>query len=129
MVYIIITVAVIFIWFLFNPTANRIRKINALIDKDRSVCDVIMSLDDWEVTPVNTGGLKIVLPSSPIIKELYITYQGRMPNKSDIKHLYWELTKEDSIVTKAHKANVPVEVYLGNMAKAFEKFLEEQDGK
>lgn len=129
MVYIIIAVAAIFIWFLFNPTANRIRKINALIDKDRSVCDVIMSLDDWEVTPVNTGGLKIVLPSSPIIKELYITYQGRRPDNSDIKYLHWELTKEDSIVTKAHGVNMPVEVYLENMTKAFEKFLDEQDGK
>lgn len=129
MVYIIITVAAIFIWFFFNPTANRIRKINALINKDRSVCDVIMSLDNWEVTPINTGGLKMALPSSPIIKELYITYQGRRPDNSDIKYLYWELTREDSIVTKAHKANVPVEVYLENMTKAFEKFLDEQDEK
>lgn len=129
MIYIIATIAVLILWFLFNPTANRIRKINALIDKDRSVCDVITSLDDWEVTPVNTGGLKIVLPSSPIIKELYITYQGRRPENSDIKYLYWELTNEDSIVTMAHKANMPVEVYLENMAKDFEKFIEEQNGK
>lgn len=117
MIYIISIVAIAILWFLFNPTANRIRKINALIDKDRSVCDVIMSLDDWEVTPVNTGGLKIVLPSSPIIKELYITYQGRRPDNSDIKYLHWELTKEDSIVTKAHKANMPVGAYLESVTK------------
>lgn len=117
MIYIISIVAIAILWFLFNPTASRIREINALIDKDRSVCDVITKLEDWAVIPVDTGGLKIVLPSSPIIKELYITYKGERPTNADIKYLHWELTREDSVVTKAHKANMPVGAYLESVTK------------
>ncbi|MBO7280589.1 MAG: hypothetical protein J6V00_05420 [Bacteroidaceae bacterium] len=126
MIYIIsiVTIAVVVVlWFMFNPTAKRIREINALIDKDRSVCDVITSLEDWAVIPVDTGGLKIVLPSSLIIKELYITYKGERPTNADIKYLHWELTREDSVVTKAHRVNMPVEAYMAGVANSFEDFL------
>lgn len=46
------------------------------------------------------------------IYTLYITYNQRRPNNKEVKNLYWELTNENSIVTKAHNMNVPVEDYI-----------------
>lgn len=121
MVYYIISIAIVAIlWFLFNPTVRRIREINTLINKDRSVCDVIMGLKDWNVTPIDTGGLKMVITSSTMINALYITYKGERPNNEDIKVLHKELTNENSIVTKAHRANMPVEAYMRNMENNFD---------
>ena len=112
MIYIILAVVVVILLVFFNPTAKRIRKINELIDKDRSVCDVIEALEGWQILPVDTGGLKIVLTTSHILNELYITYKGKRPTNEDIEYLYKELTREDSVVTKAHKANMPVDMYI-----------------
>lgn len=36
------------------------------------------------------------------IYPLYITYNQQRPNNKEVKNLYWELTNENSIVTKAH---------------------------
>lgn len=114
MVYVILAVAVVILLFLFNPTANRIRKINKLINKDRSVCDFIIELKGWDVTPIAPigMGLRMVITNSQLIKELYITYKDRYPTNEEIKYLYNELTKETSVVTKAHKANMPVDKYI-----------------
>ena len=46
------------------------------------------------------------------IYPLYITYNQQRPNNKEVKNLYWELTNENSIVTKAHNMNVPVEDYI-----------------
>ena len=42
---------------------------------------------------------------------LYITYNGQRPTDQEIKTLHYELTNPDSIVTKAHKMDIPVEKY------------------
>ena len=103
------------VWFLFNPTTQRIRKIQALINKDRSVCDVINSLDGWTIANIETDALVIIV--NPIVMplyKLYITYKGNRPSNKEIKFLYNKLTSKDSIVTKAHKTNAPVEQLVDN---------------
>lgn len=114
MIYIVLAVVAVILLVFFNPTANRIRKINKLINKDRSVCDFIIELEGWDVTPIAPigMGLRMVITNSQLIKELYITYKDRYPANDEIKYLYKELTKEDSVVTKAHKANMPVDKYI-----------------
>ena len=100
-------------YFLFNPAAVRIRKIQSLLNKDRTVCDVINSFDGWSIDSLNSDGLKILIdPVVMPIYALYITYKGRRPTIDDLKDLHYRLTNKDSIVTKAHKMNMPVEKYL-----------------
>lgn len=112
MIYIVLAVAILILYFFFNPMARKIRKINELIDKDRSVCDFIMTYVGWNVTPYEKWGLRMAITTSQMINELYITYNGERPTDEKINFLYNELTKETSVVTKAHKANMPVDMYI-----------------
>lgn len=121
MIYIVLAVAILILYFFFNPMARKIRKINELIEKDRSICIFIMTYEGWNVSPIEgfcstseTWGLKIILSDcqNSKLKEKYITYNGERPTDEKINFLYNELTKETSIVTKAHKANMPVDMYI-----------------
>ena len=123
MIYIILIVAIAILWFLFNPTANRIRSIQSLLNKDRSVSDVINSIDGWKISPIDGDGIKMLINSPLGIYALYITYKGERPDNDKIKELYEELTDENSIVTKAHMANMPVEAYMQDMTREFEEIF------
>lgn len=121
MIYIVLAVVAVILLVFFNPTARKIRKINELIDKDRSICIFIMTYVGWNVTPIEgfcstpeTWGLKIILSDcqNSKLKEMYITYNSKRPTNEEIDYLYNELTKETSVVTKAHKANMPVDIYI-----------------
>lgn len=114
MIWIIIILVLAFVvWFLYNPTTRRIRTIQSLLNKDRTICDVINSIDGWKIDNTSVNGLRILInPVIMPIYPLYITYNQRRPNNKEVKNLYWELTNENSIVTKAHNMNVPVEDYI-----------------
>lgn len=116
MVAIVICSAIIiaFWYFLFNPNVRRIRKIQSLINKDRSVCDIINSLDGWEISNTKTKDALMILvnPIFMPMYELYITYRHHYPNHKEVKDLYWELTNENSIVKKAHNMGIPIEDYI-----------------
>ena len=101
------------IYTLWSPTAKRIRKIQALINKDRTVCDFINSLDGWSIGNIGESGLRImVAPSIMPMYALYITYKGKRPSNNEIKELYYELTNIKSDVYKAHQMNISYEDYL-----------------
>ena len=73
-------VVIIVLLVFFNDNANRIRKINNIINKDRSVCDFILSLDGWNVSTTETEGLRVII--TPIWMprySLYLTYKGKRP--------------------------------------------------
>lgn len=117
MTWIIISVLILafIIWFSYNPDTQRIRKIQSLLNKDRTICDFINMLDGWRIEPnlSSDRGLRIMI--NPVVMpmySLYITYNGRRPTNDEIKILYDKLTSEDSIVTKAHKMDMPVENYI-----------------
>lgn len=117
MTWIIIAVLVLgfLIWFSFNPDAQRIRKIQSLLNKDRTICDFINTLDGWKIEPnlSSDKGLRIMI--NPVVVPmyaLYITYKERRPTNDEIKVLYNRLTSKDSIVTKAHEMDMPVENYI-----------------
>lgn len=112
-VSVIVFIVIGLVYFLWNPNARRIRKIQFLINKDRTVCDVINSLNGWKISNINAEALVIVV--NPVVMPMYklfITYKNHRPSYNEIKALYWELTNENSIVTKAHKLNKPVEKYM-----------------
>lgn len=111
-IYIVLLFIAFVVFFIWNPTAVRIRKIQSLINKDRTVCDVINGLEGWKIDNIKTDALRILVNSPIAVYALYITYKGKNPTRDEIKFLYVELTKEDSVVTKAHKMNIPVEDYL-----------------
>lgn len=101
------------IYFVFDPSSRRIRKIQSLINKDRTVCDFINMLKDWEITNIEKDALVIMV--NPVVMpmyKLYITYKNRRPTNVEIKKLHWELTNENSLVTEAHKNDLPVEYYI-----------------
>lgn len=113
----IVILLAIFIAYFFNPSANRIRKIQSLINKDRTVTDAINIMDDWLVSScvgMDCGVALLVIPELKMCPKyyLYLTYKERMPTAEEIKNLYLTLTNESSIVTKAHKKNITVESYL-----------------
>lgn len=115
MIWIIISVLVLafIIWGLYDPDTKRIREIQTLLNKDRSICDFINMLDGWIIDPLSKQGLRIVI--DPVVMpmySLYITYKGDRPTSDEIKFLYNKLTSEDSIVTKAHKMDMPVDQYI-----------------
>lgn len=106
-------IALVIYFILWNPTARRIRDINRLLNKDRTVCDFIVSLDGWNISPTETDGLKtIITPIGMPRYSLYITYKGERPSNAKIKELHYELTNINSSVSKAHKMNIPFEQYL-----------------
>ncbi|MCU6767392.1 hypothetical protein OCV73_00250 [Barnesiella propionica] len=114
-IYIAVLLLCALIFFLWNPNTRRIRKIQSLINKDRSVCDVINYSDGWNISNVNVTNDALVIMVDPgvmPIYKLYITYKNRKPTNSEIRTLYHELTNDNSIVSKAHKANMPVENYI-----------------
>lgn len=117
MTWIIIAALVLgfLIWFSFNPDAQRIRKIQSLLNKDRTICDFINTLDGWKIEPnlSSDRGLRIMI--NPVVMPmyaLYITYKGRRPTNDEIKILYNKLTNKNSIVTKAHEMDMPFEYYM-----------------
>ena len=115
MIYLIIIALILLAAFLFNPTALRIRKINALLNKDRSICDFINTLPNWGISPDHCDGLRIVIIPVALPKyNLYITYKGKRPENKDISLLYHALTDSESPVTKAHKMNITVEQLIND---------------
>lgn len=90
MTWIIIAALVLgfLIWFSSNPDAKRIRKIQSLLNKDRTICDFINTLDGWKIEPnlSSDRGLRIMInPVSMPMYALYITYKGRRPTNEEIK--------------------------------------------
>ena len=110
----IITAIVVFLlWLSFNPYARKVRKIQSLLNKDRTVCDVINMLDGWSVNPTDKQGLRILIdPVVMPIYPLYITCHNHMPTDKELGYLYKILTDEDSVVAKAHEMDMPVENYM-----------------
>lgn len=115
--FIIVTVLVVFFaWFIWNPNTKMIRDIQTLVNKDRSVCDVIEQLDGWSVSPVKSDTLAILInPVGMPMFYLYISYKGHRPSNKEIKALHEELTNYDSVVQRAHRMNMPVENYIQYM--------------
>lgn len=110
---IVVVVVIAFLWLSFNPYARKVRTIQKLLNKDRTVCDVINMLDGWAITPTDKQGLRILIdPVVMPIYPLYITYHNHMPTDKELKYLHKVLTDENSIVTKAHEMNMPVENYM-----------------
>lgn len=106
-------VVILLLLLFFNDNANRIRKINSLVNKDRTVCDFIISLDGWNVSTTETDGLRIIItPIGMPRYSLYITYKGERPSNDKIRELHYKLTNGNSIVYKAHKMNMPLESYV-----------------
>lgn len=106
-------IASLIYFILWNPTARRIREINKLLDKDRTICDFIISLGGWNVSTTETDGLKIIITPIGMPKyNLYITYKGERPSNAKIKELHYELTNINSSVSKAHKMNMSLESYI-----------------
>lgn len=113
----IITIATViviaFLWLSFNPYARKVRTIQTLLNKDRTICDVINLLDGWNINPTDKQGLRIIIdPIFMPMYPLYITYKEHMPTDKELKELYNALTGADSIVTKAHNMDMPVEDYI-----------------
>lgn len=105
-------IVIVVLLLFFNTNANRIRKINNIINKDRSVCDFIISLKGWNISPVEVDGLRIVItPMGLPIYHLYLTYNGQRPSNDKIEELYYQLTDTNSAVYKAHQLNIPFEQY------------------
>lgn len=116
-----INIAIIYTMFIasyfFNPNANRIRKIQSLINKDRTVTDAINIMDGWLVSScvgMDCGVALLVITELKRFPKyyLYLTYKERTPTAEEIKNLHLALTDKDSIVSKAHKKNITVESYL-----------------
>lgn len=115
---IVTAIVIAFLWLSFNPYSRRVRTIQSLLNKDRTVCDVINMLDGWNVSPTDKQGLRILInPVVMLIYPLYITYHRQMPTGEELKLLYNALTDEKSIVTKAHNMDMPVEKYIDMFGK------------
>lgn len=96
-------------------SAKRINDINEILQKDRSVCDFINSLEGWNISPIKSDGLRIpIKPSMPTLPEyyLYIVYDGVKPTDIKIKQLHEALIGKTSIVSQAHRQNIPYEQYV-----------------
>lgn len=111
LVIILILLGLYFVFF--NPIATAIRKINNIIQKDRTVCDFInFELQGWLISPVQSDGLRIVIkPIGMPAYYLYILYNDQRPSNENIKQLYYELSNENSLITKAHRNNMTYEMY------------------
>lgn len=104
-------------WVFYNSTTSEIRKINNILQKDRSVCDFINEkLDGWVISVIPSDGLRVVItPIGMPNYYLYITYNGQRPTNEQIKTLYYELTNDNSLVAKAHKKNIPYDLYVESL--------------
>lgn len=105
------------VMLVFNPVTKRIRKINRIVNKDRTVCDFINELEGWSISHEESDGLPIVIfPEVNLPKYyLYITFQDRRPTNDEINELLHQLTNENSKVSKAHSLNIPYEQYIKNL--------------
>lgn len=113
MTFVVIAVVVALYCVFFNPTTTRIRKINNVLNRDRTVCDFINEIEGWDISPDKSDGLRIVItPPFGLAKYyLYITYNGERPTNDQIKKLHLELTRSNSMIVQAHKINMPYEEY------------------
>lgn len=111
-VNILVVVAVLIIAILFNPTAVRIRKIQSLLNKDRTVCDFINKLDGWSISPMEVDGLKLLINSPMGMYALYLTYNGERPSNDKVKELHAKMTDKYSHVTRAHESGYTYEAYM-----------------
>ena len=85
----VIGLLIVVLLILFNPYANLTRKINNIINIDRSVCDYIDSFEGWSVSPIKCDSLRIVIfPTGLPSYYLYVTYKGRKPNTKELESLY-----------------------------------------
>lgn len=102
---------------IWNPTSRRIRRINSILNKDRSVCDFINDLDGWRIEPkandpAHGDGLRVIItPMGLPMYELYITYHGERPTNDQIKELYTKMTDENSPVMIAHSMGMPFDQF------------------
>ena len=104
------------VWFLWNPNTKRIREIQTLVNKDRSVCDVIEGIQGWSISPIKSDALAILInPVGMPMFYIYIKYKNRRPTNEEIKVLHENLTNHDSVVQRAHRMNMPVENYIQYM--------------
>ena len=87
-IFIILLLIAFVAYFFWNPTAVRIRKIQSLINKDRTVCDVINELEGWNIDNKKTDALRILVNSSISVYALYITRKGKDPTTNEIKRHY-----------------------------------------
>lgn len=79
-----VLVILVNVYFLFDPKSKRIRKIQSLINKDRTVCDFINLLKDWEISNIKKDALKIIVnPVNMPMYNLYITYKKRRPTNDE----------------------------------------------
>lgn len=118
LIVIIAAIAAFLLWLSFNPYARKVRKIQSLLNKDRTVCDVINMLDGWSINSTDKQGLRILIdPVVMTIYPLYITCHDHMPTDKELGFLYKALTDENSIVAKAHGMNMPVEQYINMFVK------------
>lgn len=113
LIVIIAAIAAFLLWLSFNPYARKVRKIQSLLNKDRTVCDVINMLDGWSINSTDKQGLRILIdPVVMPIYPLYITCHDHMPTDKELGFLYKALTDENSVVAKAHEMDMPVENYM-----------------
>ena len=117
---IIIAVTIFLVCYMFfSATTRRIRKIQSLINKDRTVCDYIETLSGCNVCSEKLSKEGLAILVKPIAMPLYklkITYYEKTPTNEQIDNLYKSLTSGSSIVTKAHSANMPVGKYIEKLA-------------
>ena len=114
--FVIVVVLLCVACFFWNPAAVKIREIQSLINKDRSVCDVIEGIQGWSISPIKSDGLAILI--NPVVMPMYyiyIKYKNRRPTNEEIKALHEKLTSYDSVVQRAHRMNMPVENYIQYM--------------
>ncbi len=109
-------------FIIFNPTTTRIRKIQTLLNKDRSICDYINSLRGWHINNYEDSGLRIVIdPGYMPMYYLYITFAYERPDNDKIKELYDLLTNPLSPIQKAHELGIPYEEYAKQKMMSFFK--------
>lgn len=115
LITVVVFLCLLLYFVFFRPEVRKIRKIQSLINKDRSVCDFIQALPDWNIGPGETNKDGLVVLVDPVVMPIYkliITYKGNRPTSAQIKILHSELTNKNSIVQKAHKINVTVEEFM-----------------
>lgn len=113
----VVAIVLIFI-FMKGTGASEIASINNLVQKDRSVCDYINNLPGWAVGPYGEEGIKIVINAHGAgTYNLYITYNGIRPTTKQFKDLHYKLTNSTSPIMKAHKLNMPYDLYIARNNK------------
>lgn len=115
---IIIAVVILALYmFFFNSGAKNIRNLQSLINKDRSVCDVINNYQGWQISPRKSGSMKLIINSTMGVYGLYLTYNNQSPTNAEMTQLYNYLMSDDSGIKQAHLLNMPVGQYLEEVKK------------